>query len=535
MSGKSINEAVHGKRLNFDNDGRFEELDTKMDVEMKLEAPTVPVAHEQLTVAQMAAKLGIPAKDLAALTQMVKEELVTENAATGKEEPTKNTRRNASDEDDKSTTFEHSPNSKADTLLQRQRSFSKSLPYSTAINVRSHYSGEKLKGPENYQTFKFQTYKYLVISKLDWWLANDPDTSSEDQIISHERAVNHYVSNVEGNMIQYLITARTVQEIANRLENMYGAKRSTECLIHMQKRLNSMKIADTSDEAIERFMQDSRGIYNMMLNMGSSIAPDEYISRLLGAIPDEHAILETVLASKSMRSIEEAEMAIKNEFWKINQRKGSSHNTSNPSQDISNRTCYKCGKKGHFRRDCKGKKKSKDEKGKFGKNKSKSGKDGKDGKEGHAGKDGKSKEITFVTIMADDGVAWAATHSTDQQDHVDFLLDSCSNIHLCKEKWAFATLKECPGLIQGTGGHCRTEGLGTIKVESDKGYTLTIEDVRYAPDAGVNILSLSRFTRTTKGSVKLSGHKIELQAGGEAVITGTHANGLYQTTCKVRK
>ena len=118
---------------------------------------------------------------------------------------------------------------------------------------------------------------------------------------------------------------------------------------------------------------------------------------------------------------------------------------------------------------------------------------------------------------------------------MDFLLDSCSNIHLCKERWAFATLKECPGLIQGTGGHCRTEGLGTIKVESDKGYTLTIEDVRYAPDAGVNILSLSRFTRTTKGTVKLSGQKIELQAGGEAIITGTHANGLYQTTCKIKK
>ena len=381
-------------------------------------------------------------------------------------------------------------------------------------------------GARNYQTFKAQTRLYLRASELDWWLDHIPDGSSE-QRISHARAMSHYYSNVEGDILHYFITAKSTKEIAERLEEQYGAQENKSNLIMLQKQLNNMKMVDTTDNGMEKFIQGSRKVYNEMINYGSQITSEDYISRLLAAIPEEYIYMEGMLMMIEFKSIEVAEHALRAQFRIINHKRSSVNITqgSYPKGKRTEKKCFHCGKPGHFKERCY---KWKREQSGFQKKSTKKPISSRD----NTSNDEKEKRVTFATVEVLGGED-PVVYSTDQKEHVEFILDSGANTHVCKDKWAFASITNDIGKLRGTGGECETIGHGSINITTDTGIKLCIVGVKYAPTADVNILSLSRFVGTTNGKVTMHKDGMQLRTKDMLVMEGKLKNGLYTTKCKI--
>jgi Zinc knuckle len=215
---------------------------------------------------------------------------------------------------------------------------------------------------------------------------------------------------------------------------------------------------------------------------------------------------------------------IKGEFWKLNKRKAATASVNAVSKQDSkkkkykkNVKCHNCGKKGHYQRECRSKDKDKDKKEKSDKKEKKP-----------------PGKISFVTYHDDSTTVWRA-FSTSTKNKLLFLLDSGSNIHVCKDKWAFSKYQDSSGTLQGTGGEVEIEGIGSINIVSDTGVEMQLDNVRYVSGAGLNILSLSKFTELSSASVNMTKDQLTLTVNSTKVMTGRMLHGLYHTECGINK
>ena len=62
---------------------------------------------------------------------------------------------------------------------------------------------------------------------------------------------------------------------------------------------------------------------------------------------------------------------------------------------------------------------------------------------------------------------------------------------------------------------------------------MTLKNVRYVPDSGVNILSISRFTEAVGNTANTTQHQMVLLNDAERILQGEKRNGLFITKVKV--
>ena len=161
--------------------------------------------------------------------------------------------------------------------------------------------------------------------------------------------------------------------------------------------------------------------------------------------------------------------------------------------------CRNCGKKGHYEKDCW----------------AKGG-----GKEGQApawfkpknADTAKQSEETEFAFMTNNDVALAAISASD------WLADSAATTHIARNRTAFTSYSEEPSMIEGItpGAVLRTHGRGMVTIEfkvKDKIYSTTLRDVKHAPKAPNNLISIGQLTD--------NGHSALFTATGVQFKSGT--------------
>lgn len=165
-----------------------------------------------------------------------------------------------------------------------------------------------------------------------------------------------------------------------------------------------------------------------------------------------------------------------------------------------NKDCRKCGEKGHIARDCR----------KGDNNKSRGSDSGKGMKKSMAFACPPGRELSEVWI-----------------------LDSGASTHLCCKREMFSEIRPVQkgeaGEIQGVGDTVRVEGIGRVALicETSEGEKTEVylEEVRYAPEAQVNLASLSKFL--AKGAeLSSQGSEVSLSMEGFKFLEARNEKGV---------
>ena len=133
-----------------------------------------------------------------------------------------------------------------------------------------------------------------------------------------------------------------------------------------------------------------------------------------------------------------------------------------------NVTCYKCGKKGHTRPDCRSPKR--------------------DDRSREPGKANVATADDFSFAMIEEVAMPAITAES-------WLADSATTSHVIRERRYFQELIETPGQEITGLGKASIKGRGTVRLNSQvgsKNYIVTLKDALYVPTAPHNLISISR-------------------------------------------
>jgi hypothetical protein len=164
-----------------------------------------------------------------------------------------------------------------------------------------------------------------------------------------------------------------------------------------------------------------------------------------------------------------------------------SRSKSRRRKDIN---CYKCGKKGHMKRDCPNRKRNKDDEN-----------------------EGSSKSTNVVEDNSNDvdgdmlSVASTLEHLVDS-----WILDSACSFHKTLNRDWFDTYRSVnSGIVtMGNGAHCKITGIGNIRIKMFDGVVRTLCDVRLVPKVEKNLILL--------GTLNLNGYGYK-SVGGVMKVT----------------
>lgn len=235
-----------------------------------------------------------------------------------------------------------------------------------AIEVKKNNFNIELLNSNNYHTWKFRLNilfeeKDVLECIKNEFNENNYNTETEKKAarIKDNKCKSYIVQCLEDNQIDLVRDKSTAYSMWKSLEERYE-KRGIPGQMILRKRLMNMKLQKESD--LEMFLLEFEEIIRQLKVTGAELKEEDLICTLLLAMPPSFETVITIL--ENMKNDELTLEVAKNKLRGEIERRKATDNDNKKTENIkpavfeavkeTNRegSCYICGKKGHFQRDC---------------------------------------------------------------------------------------------------------------------------------------------------------------------------------------
>lgn len=402
---------------------------------------------------------------------------------------------------------------------------------------------EKLSGPENWATWKFQM-EHLMKAKGLWGMVMETDNVAEGANAQaraefekrKEKAFSVLVLNVSTSQLYLITSCKTPKEAWDTLKGHFERDTLANKLFLKKKYFRcEMKEGENITEHLKRMKE----LTDQLGAIGAVIEEEDQIVTLLGSLPASYATIVTALETKlDSLTLQFVQQALINEEQKRVSADGnyggamSSGAASGGASAMSTQVrsdmqanskavradrsgswrCYKCGKEGHIKRDCPSKKKQT--------------------------KTHKAKNVTCEHDEDSSESAFVAREANQDKmtQQVEWLIDSGASKHMtCHEEILqdYQKFPKTQSVKLGDGRVVDALGLGNVKLRmalkiSDV-KNVTMFDVLYVPKLSGNLFSVGAAVK--KGNTvqfKKSRCYIRDKNGNLRGMGTQRSDGLYQ-------
>lgn len=390
----------------------------------------------------------------------------------------------------------------------------------------SRTSFEKLRGRENFDTWKVAVKSYLIIKKL--WQVIDENIPPEVSPNTNAQAISELTLSIENSLYNYIEDSKSASTVWNGLLKAFddsGVARKVTIL----NQLVSVKL--TQYKSMEKYINAILLYWNKTKVAGFKIEEQVIASLMLGGLPEEYrAMILGIENSGNELTVD----YVKNVLLQgIPDPFGENDDRAMPFIEMrpgkarkgykGKRRCFKCGDTLHIVNNCPKKDLKCSECGDIRHLVVKCPRKKKKKSQPERGQPGK-QEKTMVAFLSNCQLVIKD----------EWFIDSGATAHMCNDKSKFTDLIEGRSereILVADNSRVKVHGTGTVKLNIGD-QTVILKKVNYVPDMCANLISVRRITESGHEVIFTQGRVRVIGANKETIIEGRLLDGMYRVKVK---
>lgn len=364
---------------------------------------------------------------------------------------------------------------------------------------------EKLKGSENYHTWRFNMENYLAMKELSKCIS-EPVAETKPEILA--KAKGAISLSVDVSIQTHIIDLKTAKEIWDHLKKRYEDKGLSR-RITLLKQMTQLSLE--SCNGMQDYINQMSDSWNKLKGINFAITEEWKVSILLAGLSNEFRpfILGLEARENEITSDYLIQKLIDNSDEKSGNKSAfSSNNKKKPKFVKKDKNCFNCGKGGHFANDCPEKKKNA----------------APSNKKEFNGKKGKS---AFLAVSKQASMKCGQITNSSVNT---WYIDSGASSHMSPHRHIFECYKEVDDgeITAANNEKMGIKAVGNTKIELVNN-EVTVNNVLHVPKLGVNLLSVAQIVNMGNTVVFDSENGCSIYNDEEDLILRTaQQNGVYK-------
>lgn len=363
---------------------------------------------------------------------------------------------------------------------------------------------EKLKGSENYASWKYAIQALLEFSDLEKTIL---ETGTETDATKLKKARAKIILSIESHLYVHIQECTTALTIWQKLMSMFEDKGLTRRIGLLRKLITTTL---EGSDSLEEYIGEVIGTANKLSGIGFKI-DDEWVgSFLLAGLTDEYKPFIMGIESSGIKIGGDS---IKSRLYEIGNIGNKDHERAMYSKKMNRKTdksktknkikCYECNKTGHKQADCWYRNKNKD-----------------------------SEKKSLATTSN----AFSAVLSSHSVSNDIWFVDSGASEHMCASDIGFVNVRKAATqhICTASGEKLKVKHCGDLTLHID-GRDVKVNDVLCVPNIAANLLSISKITEKSNSVSFVKDGCIIRNAKNEIVCKAMLDDGVYRLKVKLPK
>lgn len=338
-----------------------------------------------------------------------------------------------------------------------------------------------LKSQEDFATWKFQIMVTLKAKDLFKYVETDKVDNEKEK--DEYRAQEIIISTLSEKVTNYIINCKSAREIWIKILSIFEQDDMIKKHSDQQKFFNYKY----ESKGIAHHISELENVADDLKRRGETISEELLITKILMTLPAQYSNFQTVWEGtpNEMKNLKRLTERLCSEESRIKMYEdGPTSHQEVGAAFISKVKCFRCGKQGHIKKDCK-----------VRDPKSKTELAGKPKFCSHCRKKGHTIDTCWYSKTnkkkSDNDTAFMVSDITEE---CTWIVDSGATAHMCKNEELFSELTYCDNktVTIGNGAPLKVHGIGKVPGEIFDGESwsnATLHDVYFVPDLIHNLFS----------------------------------------------